>query len=323
MTMPQFNAQTTAEEVMQGIDLQGKTVVVTGSSAGLGAEAVRVFARAGATVLMAARAREKNQHIIDSVSADLAASGLPPVHLEHITLDLSDLNSVRAAAAQILANHKRIDILLNNAGIMACPLARTAEGCELQFGTNHIGHFLLTALLVPALKSSAAARIVNLSSNGHRTAPVDFDDPQFERRHYEKWLAYGQAKTANILFSVGLSARLQKFGITANAVHPGMIHTELGRHLVEEDIQMLTRWTQASGALMKTVAQGAATEVWAAVSPALATVSGRYFEDCQIAAENAEPAATFGYMPYALDPQNAERLWHLSEQIVGRPFNFD
>jgi len=212
--------------------------------------------------------------------------------------------------------------LINNAGIMACPLARTAEGCELQFGTNHIGHFLFSCLLVPALKKSAAARIVNLSSNGHRTAAIDFDDPQFEQRHYEKWLAYGQAKTANILFSVGLSQRLQKFGITANAVHPGMIHTELGRHLVEEDIQMLSRWTNASGALMKSVAQGAATEVWAAVSPALANISGRYLEDCQIAVENAEPAATFGYMPYALDPQGAERLWKLSEQIVDQSFSF-
>jgi NAD(P)-dependent dehydrogenase (short-subunit alcohol dehydrogenase family) len=314
----QWGEQTTTDEVMRGIDLRGKTVVITGTSAGLGVEATRVLARAGARVIMAARDAQKNAAAMAAIRAQV-----PDAQLQHVSLDLSDLASVRRAGEQIAAAHPRIDILINNAGIMACPLARTAEGCELQFGTNHIGHFLFTCLLVPALIAAAPARIVNLSSAGHAAAGVDFDDPHFERRPYDNWVAYGQAKTANILFAVGLSKRLRQFGVTANAVHPGAIMTELGRHLTATDLDVMrAAWAESGPITFKTVEQGAATEVWAAVSPALADVSGRYLEDCHIAEEAVGPRSLTGYRAYAVDADNAERLWQLSEQIVGRHFDF-
>jgi NAD(P)-dependent dehydrogenase (short-subunit alcohol dehydrogenase family) len=318
MSQP-LGAATTTDEVLRGIDLRGRTAVVTGTSAGIGVETAAALARAGADVVMAARDGAKNQRAIDSIRAQS-----PSAWLRHIDLDLGDLASVHRAAAQILQEHPRIDILINNAGIMACPLARTAEGCELQFGTNHIGHFLFTCLLVPALRQSGAARIVSLSSSGHTAGGVDFDDPHFLRRPYDTWLAYGQAKTANVLFAVGLTPRLRSLGITANAVHPGAIHTELGRHLRPADIEaMLAGWADAPAIFYKTSAQGAATSVWAAVAPELAAVSGRYLEDCGIAEVAAGPRALTGYAPHAMDPDAAERLWQLSEDIVGERFVFE
>lgn len=316
MSRNNFGAKTTADEVVEGIDLSNKTVVITGTSAGLGIETARVMAKAGATVLMAARDAQKNAQAIAAIRA-----AVPTAKLQPIALDLSNLASVRKAAAEILAICPRIDILINNAGVMACPLARTADGFEMQFGTNHIGHFLLTCLLMPALKAAPAARIVNLSSGGHRISPVDFDDPNFEHRPYNNWLAYGQAKTANTLFSVGLSKRLQKFGITANAVHPGGIQTELGRHLTADDLAMLAQWSD-QGLEYKTPAQGAATSVWAAVAPELATVSGKYLEDCHIGVPDDTAMSLAGYAAHALDPQAAEQLWALSEKLVGQTFNF-
>ncbi len=314
-----FGAETTVDEVIQGCDLRGKVAVVTGTSAGLGLETARALAQAGATVVMAARDPQKNAMAIATIRADT-----PQAQLHHVSLDLSDLGSVRAAAAAILAQHPRLHLLINNAGIMACPLARTAEGCELQFGTNHIGHFLLTCLLVPALQKGAPARIVSLSSGGHRTGTMDFDDPHFERRPYNSWVAYGQAKTANALFAVALTRRLQAFGITANAVHPGSIHTELGRHLTEADIQQLSEWAKAGAEIRyKTPAQGAATSVWAAVSPELEGRGGLYLEDCSIGLVDTTPMALRGYMPFALDAAAAAQLWTLSEQVVGQRFEFN
>lgn len=316
MSQPAWNAKTTTNEIIEGIDLTGKTVVITGTSAGIGGETARAMAKAGATVVMAARDAQKNAAAIASVRA-----AVPDAKAEHVTLDLSDLASVRNAAAEILGRHPRIDILINNAGIMACPLMHTKDGFEMQFGTNHIGHFLLTCLLVPALKAAPAARIVNLSSGGHRIGGVDFEDPNFENRPYNNWLAYGQAKTANTLFTVGLTKRLQPFGITANAVHPGGIQTELGRHLTDSDIAMLAQWSD-QGLEYKTLEQGAATSVWAAVAPELANVSGRYLEDCQLGVPDDTPMSLAGYASHALDPQAAEQLWTLSEKLVGQRFAF-
>jgi NAD(P)-dependent dehydrogenase (short-subunit alcohol dehydrogenase family) len=316
VTSSAWNAKTTAQQIIQGVDLRGKTAVVTGTSAGIGGETARALAAAGATVVMAARDPQKNAAALSNVRA-----AVPGANVEHVTLDLSNLASVRSAAAEVLAKHPRIDILVNNAGIMACPLLRTADGFEMQFGTNHVGHFLFTCLLIPALRAAPAARIVNLSSGGHRIGTVDFADPNFENRPYNNWLAYGQAKTANTLFTVGLTKRLQAFGITANAVHPGGIQTELGRHLTDADIAMLAQWSD-QGLEYKTLEQGAATSVWAAVAPELAGVSGKYLEDCQLGQPDDTPMSLAGYASHALDPQAAEQLWTLSEKLVGQRFEF-
>ena len=313
MSENEFNAHSTTDEVIRGIDLSGKTAVITGSSAGLGLETARVLAQAGAQVVMAARDARKNTQAMATIRASN-----PAARLDGVVLDLSDIDSVRAAAASLLEKYPRIDLLINNAGIMACPLARTANGCELQLATNHIGHFLFTNLLVPALRNSAGARVVSLSSAAHRYAAFDFDDPLFERRPYNDWAAYGQSKTANALFAVGLARRLQKFGITANAVHPGVIFTDLMRHM---DTAARDNLREQASAVTKTVPQGAATQVWAAVSPALAGVTGKYLEDCHIG-RLADPMAYDGYQAYALDEQSAERLWALSEQIVGQRFEW-
>jgi len=313
MSDNEFNAHSSTDDVIRGIDLSGKTAVVTGSSAGLGLETARVLAGAGANVVMAARDANKNAQAMATIRA-----ANPDARLDGVVLDLSDIDSVRAAAASLLEKYPRIDLLINNAGIMACPLARTANGCELQLATNHIGHFLFTNLLVPALRNSAGARVVSLSSAAHRYAAFDFDDPLFERRPYNDWAAYGQSKTANALFAVGLARRLQKFGITANAVHPGVIFTDLMRHM---DTAARDNLREQASAVTKTVPQGAATQVWAAVSPALAGVTGKYLEDCHIG-RLADPMAYDGYQAYALDEQSAERLWALSEQIVGQRFEW-
>lgn len=312
-----WNAKTTTNEIIDGVDLRGKVAVVTGTSAGIGGETARALAQAGATVVMAARDAQKNARALEAVRA-----AVPGAQVEHVTLDLSNLASVRTAAAEILKKHARIDLLINNAGVMACPLMRTADGFEMQFGTNHIGHFLLTCLLVPALRAASGARIVNLSSGGHRIGNIDFDDPNFEHRPYNNWLAYGQAKTANTLFTVGLTKRLQQFGITANAVHPGGIQTELGRHLTAEDHAMLAQWSD-QGLEYKTLEQGAATSVWAAVAPELAGVSGRYLEDCNEGLPDDTPMSLAGYASHALDPEAAEKLWALSEKLVGQRFEFN
>jgi NAD(P)-dependent dehydrogenase (short-subunit alcohol dehydrogenase family) len=312
MTATPLDAHSTAADAIRGIDLRGKTALVTGSSSGLGAETARVLAGAGATVLMAARDADKNARAMAAIRAEV-----PAAQLEAVALDLGDPASVRRAAAQILAAHPQLHLLINNAGVMACPLARTANGCEAQFATNHIGHFLLSCLLVPALRRAAPARVVSLSSAAHRYQAMDFDDPQFERRPYTEWAAYGQSKTANALFAAGLGRRLRPFGITVNAVHPGVIFTDLMRHMSAADLDGLR---ERAGGLLKSVPQGAATQVWAAVSPELADVSGCYLEDCHIGRPVTAPTQMDGYMPYALDAAAAEQLWTLSERIVGERF---
>ena len=313
-----FNGRTTADEVLAGLDLSGKTIVVTGSSAGLGSDTARAMAAAGAEIVMAARDAEKNAKVAARIRA-----AQPDAKLHLVTLDPDDMASVRRAAEEILAAHPRIDALINNAGIMGGPLVITKDGLELHFAANHIGHFLLTGLLVPALKAAAPSRVVILTSSGHRLDGFDLVDLNFRKREYAYHLAYCQAKRANVLHAVALAKRLASLGITANAVHPGAIRTEVWRDLTEEDFQGAMAWSAASGSPEKTPAQGAATQVWAAVSPEAEGLSGLYFEDCHIAEHI--PSGGFGaagVIEEALDPDTAELLWAESERIVGQKFVF-
>jgi NAD(P)-dependent dehydrogenase (short-subunit alcohol dehydrogenase family) len=316
--MRKFGKQTTTDEVLSGMELSGKLAVVTGASAGLGIETSRVLAANGARVIMAVRDLEKGEKARQAILEDVPAG-----QLSLLELDLSEQDSVRRAAANFSAGESKLDILINNAGVMACPLQFNSDGCEHQFGTNHIGHFLFTCSLLPALRAADHARVVNLSSAGHQLSGVDFDDLNFERREYDKWVAYGQAKSANVLFTVGLQNRLVGTGIDVFAVHPGVIMTELSRHLVQQDLVDLAARAEQRGAKMefKTIPRGAATSVWAATAPELAGKGGIYLEDCQIALSHAEYAAG-GYHEHAVNPQYAEQLWSLSEDIVDQQFSF-
>lgn len=312
-----FSAQSTAAEVASGVDLQGKVAVITGGASGLGEKTAEVLAAAGATVVITARDDAKGEEALARIR-----SLVPDGRLEAVPMELADLGSVRRAAQQILERHSSIQLLIDNAGIMACPLAHTAEGCESQFGVNHIGHFLFSCLLAPALIAGAPARVVVLSSGGHKYSPVRFDDPHFESGDYDKWIAYGQSKTANALFAVALNKRLSGKGVTANAVHPGAIATNLGRHMDEQDFIQLGEQFQSSGIVYKTVDQGAATSVWAATSPELEGRGGLYLEDCQIGLPASDATPNSGFLDYALDEEQAEQLWALSEQLVGQRFDF-
>lgn len=315
--MTDFNATSTTGDVIRGIDLSGKQVVVTGASSGLGVETVRTLAGAGAAVLLVARNQQKLEEAVAQVRA-----GQPDARLETALLDLADLDSVHRGARDILDKCPRIDLLINNAGVMACPLLRTAQDFEMQFGTNHLGHFLLTGLLAPALVAGAPSRVVNLSSGGHKFAAVNLEDPSYRQRDYEKWRAYGESKTANALFSVGLDARGRASGVRAFAVHPGVIMTELSRHLEQEDYEMLaSRAPKGKEMSFKSVEQGAATSVWAATSPGLEGRGGIYLEDCHVA-EAAIPGGDGGVESYAVDPDIADQLWQLSEEMVGETFTF-
>jgi NAD(P)-dependent dehydrogenase (short-subunit alcohol dehydrogenase family) len=308
-----FGAETTASEVADGIDLHGKVALVTGGSSGLGQETARVLAERGAHVILTAREMPKGEAVAAAIRASTGNQ-----QVEVAELELGSQKQIRAFAERFLARHPTLHILVNNAGVMACPPAKTADGLELQFGSNHVGHFLMTCLLAPALRQGAPSRVVSVSSRGHHMSPVVFDDIQFERRPYDKWLAYGQAKTANVLFAVGLDRRLGTRGVHANALHPGGIMTELSRHLQGEDWEFLQKRT--SGMKFKSVEAGAATSVFAATAPELEGRGGLYLEDCHVAARNDAPDALDGVKSYALDPQNAERLWEVSEKLVGERF---
>jgi NAD(P)-dependent dehydrogenase (short-subunit alcohol dehydrogenase family) len=315
MRMPDrtsFGAETTTDEVIGGIDLSGKVALVTGASGGLGAETARVLAAAGAAVTLAARDVAKAAQVAQQIRADT-----PGAALEVMQLELHRPESVRRFAGEWLAGHPRLNLLVNNAGVMACPLARTEEGWEMQFATNHLGHFLLTSLLLPALRAGAPARIVNVSSAGHRFAPVDFDDPHFERRPYDKWVSYGQAKTANVLHAVELDRRLHGHGVRAFAIHPGAILTELGRHLDRDDIATLQSRAPGGGLKFKPVEAGAATQVYAATAPELEGMGGLYLEDCRVSGLRRSDQDVRGYMPWAVDLSAAERLWVLSAMTLG------
>ena len=309
---------TTADEVLEGLDLSGMRVLVTGAAVGLGRETARALAMRGAALTVAGRGAERMQ----SIATELAAS-TGNARIDALDLDLASLDSVRSAAARYLDTHGQLSTLINNAGVMACPLERSVEGHEMQFAACHLGHFLFTCLLVPALLDGAPARVVNLSSAGHKLSPVVFEDIDYLQRPYDKWQAYGQAKTANILFSVELQRRLGAMGVSANAVHPGAIReTELGRHLRPEDYRLLAERSNSDrGFDFKSLGAGAATTVWAATAPQFASRSGLYLEDCSIGVPNEDPVAgEGGYRPWAVDIESAERLWRVSEEMVGEGF---
>ncbi len=309
--MSRFDATSTTDDVISGISLAGKLAVVTGASSGLGVETARALSAAGAEVLLIARDEAKLQAVVQELLQQQ-----PGAQLHTQCMDLADLDSVRAAVAQILRSHPRIHLLINNAGVMACPLMRTAQGFEMQFGTNHMGHFLFTCLLAPALLAAAPARVINLSSAGHKFANFNFDDPAYFDRDYDKWQAYGESKTANILFTVALDRRLRERGVRVFAVHPGVIMTRLSRHMQQEDFESLSTKTPSGEELVfKSLEQGAATTVWAATAAELEGKGGIYLENCQIA-RPAVHGSNSGVESYALDAAAAERLWSLSEELA-------
>ncbi|MBW2666767.1 MAG: SDR family NAD(P)-dependent oxidoreductase [Deltaproteobacteria bacterium] len=312
-----FGFESTTDEVLDGISLEGRRAVITGTSGGLGAETARAMAARGAAITLAARDLEK----LEAVAASIREStGNPNVDIGELDLTVPD--SVRRFATNWLESHDSLNLLINNAGIMACPLARTPEGWELQFATNHLGHFLLTALLAPALVAGAPARVVNLSSGGHRFGGIDFDDLHYERRDYDKWQAYGQSKSANVLFTVELDRRLQGNGVRSFAVHPGVIMTELARHLTPDDIKdLMNRAPSDKGMVFKPVEAGAATSCWAATAPELDGRGGLYLEDCGIAEPVTSDESDHGFMPHAVDPEAAKRLWAISEELQGVRFD--
>jgi NAD(P)-dependent dehydrogenase (short-subunit alcohol dehydrogenase family) len=304
-----FGAQSTAAEVMDGVDLTGRRAVVTGGASGIGIETARALAGAGAAVTLAVRDLGAGEQVASDIAATTGSK-----QVEVAPLDLADQASVRAFTADW---EGPLDILVGNAGVMASPLMRTPEGWEMQFATNHLGHFALATGLHRALASAGGARIVSVSSSGHLFSPVVFDDIHFREREYDRWLAYGQSKTANILFAVEAARRWADDGITANALHPGAIHTNLQRHVSEEELQRMRAATgRAAGIAYKTPEQGAATSVLLAASPLVAEARGRYFEDCNEAAPN-EPGTRRGVAPHALDQEAAGHLWRVSEQTIG------
>jgi NAD(P)-dependent dehydrogenase (short-subunit alcohol dehydrogenase family) len=302
----------TALEVVDGVDLTGKTCVITGASAGLGQESARALAKTGAHVVLAAR----NPSALADAEAWIHAE-VPGAHTSTVALDLTSLAGIRAAAATIQDLAPAIHILMNNAGVMFTPFGRTSDGFEIQFGTNHLGHFEFTRLLTPQLLAADGARIVILSSDGHRMSDVDLDDPNWERRDYDKFAAYGASKTANVLHMVELDRRLSGRGVRAYAVHPGVVATSLARHMTRDDFTSLTQFAPADPGQEKIDVRrdftmpehGAATQVWAAVSKDLADVGSVYLADCAIRDDVA---------PYAVDKAHALALWQVSERLVGR-----
>ncbi|HEX4691021.1 MAG TPA: SDR family NAD(P)-dependent oxidoreductase [Solirubrobacteraceae bacterium] len=305
-----FGAHTTAAEVLNGIDLDGKLAVVTGGYSGLGLEATRALTGAGARVVVPARRPD----VAAGALADIAGT-------EVAALDLGDLDSVRAFAERFLESGRELDIVIDNAGIMATPETRVGPGWEAQFATNHLGHFALVNRLWPAI-APGGARVVSVSSRGHHRSGIRWDDVQFEHG-YDKWEAYGQAKTANVLFAVELDRLGADAGVRAFSVHPGGIMTPLQRHLPREEMVALG-WLDEQGnptpeaaAQFKTPEQGAATEVWAATSPQLDGMGGVYLEDCDVAEVAPESGERVGVKDYAIDPEQAQRLWALSGELTG------
>ncbi len=310
--MSRFDATSTADEVLDGFDLDGQRVVVTGASGGLGLETARAMAARGAAVTLAARSADK----LDAAAADIRAAQ-PDAEIDTLVVDLADLASVRTATDELAGRLDGIDVLINNAGVMACPLGRTTDGFETQFGTNHLGHFAWSMRLAPSL--SDGARMVTLSSAAHRRDTVHLDDPNYESRDYEKWTAYGQSKTANIWFASEAQRRLAERNVLSLSVHPGGIRTDLGRHLSKADVEAFRTEPRMQKITFKSVPEGAATTCWAATAEEPTDHGGAFLEDCQVAvAAVGDPAeAPSGYAPWAYDPQGAGRLWELSEELTG------
>lgn len=317
-----FGERSTTDEVLDGVDLHGKRVLVTGVSAGLGVETARALVARGADVVGAARNLDKARQATESVRAAAAASG---GSFSLVELDLASLQSVRACADALVADGRGFDVVIANAGVMACPFGHTADGFETQFGTNHLGHFVLVNRIAGLIKDGG--RLVNLSSAGHRFADVDLDDPNFERTPYAEFVAYGRSKTANVLFAVAFDRRHRHRGVRATAVHPGGIQTELSRHMSAEALDALVERLDASQRAaglppfrFKSIPEGAATSVWAGfVAPAEA-VGAHYCEDCHVAKIADIGELRGGVRSYALDPEHAEALWAKSEELVGERF---
>ena len=315
MTGP-FGATSTTDDVLEGVDLTGKRILVTGASAGLGVETARALVAHGAQVVGAVRDLDKAHRATEPVRAAAAESG---GGLELVTLDLASLASVRACADALVAAGKPFDLIIANAGIMACPQGKTTDGFETQFGTNHLGHFVLVNRIASLLNSGG--RLVNLSSAGHRFSDVDIEDPNFEHTPYNEFGAYGRSKTANILFAVEFDRRHKEGGIRATAVHPGVIQTELGRHMTPEVMrQIIPDDGSAPTFTWKTIPQGAATSIWSGVVAPADLVGGLYCEDCHVAELQNDPEVRGGVRSYALDPDRAKALWAKSEEMVGETF---
>jgi len=318
-----FGATSTADDVLAGINLSGKRVLVTGVSAGLGVETARALVAHGAHVVGAARDLAKAERATSGIRA-LATNG---GGFELVKLDLASLASVRACADALVADGRRFDAVIANAGVMRTPFGHTAEGFETQFGTNHLGHFVLVNRIAALM--AASGRLVNVASSGHRYSDVDLDDPNFERTPYDPMIAYGRSKTANILFANEFDRRHKARGVRATAVHPGGIRTELGRHMEPDELDRLVTQINAQLAAdgqppfqWKTIPQGAATSVWAAFVAPAENVAGRYCENCQLSeiVEGPVSPVSPGVRAYALDPQRAKALWAKSEEMVGERF---
>jgi NAD(P)-dependent dehydrogenase (short-subunit alcohol dehydrogenase family) len=321
-----LGATSTTEDVLSGVNLHGKRVLVTGASAGLGVETARSLAAHGAQVVGAARDLTKAKPATEHVRNDAAANG---GSFELVELDLASLKSVRACTDKLLARVEPFDVVIANAGVMATPFSHTADGFETQFGTNHLGHFVFVNRIAPLIR--AGGRLINLSSSGHRFSNVDLQDPNFERTPYDPFVAYGRSKTANILFAVAFDQRHRKHGVRAAAVHPGGIRTELGRYVDPSQIQkMIDQMNQQLAAdgqapfQWKTIPQGAATSVWAGVIAPTEEIGGRYCENCHVGHIVPDhvtiSAVSEGVRGYALDPNAAEALWKKSEELVGESF---
>lgn len=319
-----FDASSTAQEVIEGIDLSGKVVIITGGYAGIGRETTKTLSAAGATVIVPARDVAKARKNLEGIA-----------HIEVETMDLMDPASIDTFAEKFLASGRPLHLLINNAGIMWVPLRRDQNGVESQLSTNHLGHFRLTGRLWPALKAACGARVINVSSFGHQMAPFNFDDPNFEQREYQTLQGYGQSKTANNLFAVELDRRAQAFQVRAYSLHPGSVYgTDLGR---EEPIELFKQLGTHDpdgniypevAAKLKTIPQGAATTIWCATSPLLDQLGGVYCNDADVAELDLgniehrydQPATQRGVQPYSLDEDNAKRLWALSEEWCGLEF---
>ena len=322
----QFGAKSTTEDVLAGVNLKGKRILVTGVSAGLGVETARALVAHGADVVGAARDLEKAKRATSEVSKAAEENG---GSFELVELDLASLKSVRAAADKLVADGRMFDVIIANAGVMATPLGKTEDGFETQFGTNHLGHFVFVNRIAKLIKEGG--RLVNLSSSGHRFSDVNVEDPNFETTTYEPFVAYGRSKTANILFAVEFDRRHRSHGVRATAVHPGGIATELGRYMpagaIEAFIQQVQDQRAAAGEApfeFKSIPEGSATSVWAAVVASADEVGGRYCEDCEVGelipADSKVSAISRGVRGYALDPENAKALWKKSEEMVGESF---
>jgi NAD(P)-dependent dehydrogenase (short-subunit alcohol dehydrogenase family) len=321
-----FGATSTTKDVLSGINLRGKRIFVTGVSAGLGVETARSLAAHGAHIVGAARDLKKAEAATAQVRKDAEAND---GSFELVALDLASLKSVRACADELLQKGEPFDVLIANAGVMATPFTHTVDHFETQFGTNHLGHFVLANRIAPLIRKGG--RLINVASAGHRFSNVDLEDPNFERTPYDPWVAYGRSKTANILFAVAFDRRHRRNDIRAAAVHPGGIQTELDRHLdpvhVQKMIEQTNKRLTSEGKApfqLKTIPQGAATSVWAAVVAPADEVGGKYCENCHVGqvvpGDVTITAVSEGVRAYALDPTNAEALWKKSEEMVGESF---